>query len=157
VGVKEVIMAVLTPTPLTAAPKDRKPRAVRRFGYVVAALVNALMLFAVNRWPGWDAVPFLTDDTEQVLPWVNASIVTGLVVNLLYLGYDRRWFRSLGDVVTTAVSTTAMLRIWDVFPLDLSEGWETVARVLLALGLAGTLIAFAVALVAFVRAVGKSR
>jgi hypothetical protein len=129
--------------------------AARRFGYLVAALVNAAMLFAVNRWPGWDALPFLTAETERVLPWVNASIVAGLVVNLVYLVHDPLWFRGLGDMVTTAFSLAAMVRIWDVFPLDLTDGWQLVARVLLALGIVGTLIGFVAGLVAFVRDVRR--
>ena len=141
-------MAVVTNRPATAPRKARPSLAARRFGYVVAALVNAAMLYLVNRW---DVLPFLTPDTEQVLPWVKASVVAGLVVNVLYLVRDPRWFRALGDMVTTAFSLAAMVVIWDVFPLDLTDGWELVARTLLVLGVVGTAIGFVVALVTLVR------
>lgn len=149
-------MTITTSPPVSSAGKSRPSLAARRFGYLVAALVNAAMLYAVNVWPGWDVLPFLTQDTEQVIPWVNASIVAGLVVNLVYLGHDPQWLRALGDMVTTAFSLAAMLRIWDVFPLDLSEGWELVARTLLGLGIVGTVIGFVVALVTLVRTAGRS-
>ena len=32
----------------------------RRAGYVVGAVVNAAILYAVNRWPGWETVGFLS-------------------------------------------------------------------------------------------------
>ena len=154
-------MTVITPTPpAPASRKVRQPLAARRFGYLMSALVNAAILYAVNVWPGWDVLPFLTQDTEQVLPWVNASIVVGLVANVLYVVRDPRWFRALGEMVTTAVSVAALLRIWDVFPLHFDEGgfdWELLARILLGLGIVGTAIAFVVALVTFVRTLGEAR
>lgn len=150
-------MTVIASPPARTA-KPRPSLAARRFGYLVAALIDAVMLYLINGRPGWDVLPFLTSETEQVIPWVNASIIAGLVANLAYLGHDPRWFRALGDMVTTAFSFAAMVRIWQVFPLSFDEGgfdWELVARILLALGLVGTLIGFVVALVTFVRALGQ--
>jgi hypothetical protein len=157
--VKEVVMTVTsTPTPARPSthhrPAKRPPPAVRRFGYLVAASVNAAMLYAVNAWPGWDALPFLTSETGQVLTAVNASIVAGIVVNLVYLGHDPRWLRGLGDMVTTAFSLAALLRIWEVFPFYFSgDGldWALLVRVLLVLGVVGTAIGFVTGLIAFVR------
>jgi hypothetical protein len=119
-----------------AAP--RPSRGARRFGYAVASAVNALLLYLVNVRPGWDAVPFLTDDTTVVLGAVNASIAAGLVVNLVHLIADPRRLRALGDVVTTAVGLYALVRIWQVFPFDVTDGWTTVLRVLLVVGVAGS-------------------
>jgi hypothetical protein len=71
--------------------RTRAPRpsvATRKAGYGIGAAVNALLLGAVNQWPGWDAVPFLTQDTTFVLGWVNASIVVALAANLLYAVAD---------------------------------------------------------------------
>ncbi len=148
-------MTVTASPPPRTARKPRPSLAARRFGYLVAALVNAAMLYLVNGRPGWDVLPFLTSDTEQVLPWVNASIVAGLIVNLIYLGHDPRWFRALGDMVTNLFSIAAMLRIWAVYPLDVPDSWELVARTLLGLGIVGTVIGFVVALVTFIRTLGE--
>ena len=56
------------------APSTRVSTGTRRTGYVIAVLVNLALLVGINVWPGWDAVPFLTGETELVLPIVNASI-----------------------------------------------------------------------------------
>jgi hypothetical protein len=130
----------------------RKSVASRRVGYVVAVLVNAAMLYAVNRWPGWQEVPFLTKDTELVVGLVNATIVVNLVANLVYLARDPRWLKALGDVATTAVGLAAMVRIWKVFPLDVSDRWELLVRALLVLGIVGSAIAIVVGIVRFGRA-----
>lgn len=136
---------------MTLTAPERTSATGRRAGYVVAVVVNALMLYAVNGWPGWDAVPFLTDATPQVLGWVNASILVNLLANMAYLTRDPPRLRALGDLVTTGVGLLAMVRIWQVFPLDVEAGWETVARVLLVVGIVGSGIGMVVALGRLVR------
>jgi hypothetical protein len=123
-------------------------------GYAVGAVVNALVLVAVNWWPGWDAVPFLTADTRLVLGWVNASIVVGLLANLMYAVSDPPWLRALGDGVQNVVGLVAMVRLWQVFPVHFAPGgfdWELVARVFLGIGIVGASIAIVVALVRLAR------
>jgi hypothetical protein len=43
---------------MTAQAPVRAPIAARRTGYVIAALVNVCIWFAINLWPGWARVPF---------------------------------------------------------------------------------------------------
>jgi hypothetical protein len=145
-------------TPLGQQSPARTPRsprptpAARRAGYVVAVVVNAAMLYLANRWPGWEAVPFLTDATVLVIGLVNASLVAGVVANLVYLVADPPRLRSLGDLVTTSIGLAAIVRIWQVFPFDVSgTPWEAVLRVLLALAAFGSGVGIVVALVGLVR------
>lgn len=134
--------------PLTSRPRP----GARRAGYIVAAVVNAVMLYLVNRWPGWEAVPFLTDATVLVLGIVNASFVVGIVANLVYLVADPPRLRALGDLVTTGVGIAAIVRVWQVFPFDLGgTPWEVVVRVLLVVAMLGSGVAIIVALVRLVR------
>lgn len=139
---------------MATAARRRPSPASRRAGYLVAAGLNGLFLYLVNRRPGWESVPFLTDETEQVLGLVNASITAGLVANLVYLFADPPRLRSLGDLVTTGIGLAAMVRIWQVFPFSFDEGgfpWETVFRWVLGLGIVGSVIGIVVALVTLVR------
>lgn len=136
------------------ATRRRPSVAARRVGYVVAVLVNAAMLYLANAWPGWEAVPFLTDDTRLVMGLVNASIIASIVVNLVYLMHDPRWLGALGGVVSTSVGLLALLRIWQVFPFDFGDSsfdWELVARILLGVGMVGSLIGIVSGFVSFVR------
>lgn len=130
----------------TKAQTDRA--AGRRAGYVVAVLLNAAMLYAVHVWPGWEVLPFLTEETPQVLGLVTASIVAGLLANIVYLVSDPAWLRTLGDLVTTSTGLAALIVIWQVFPFDFtpySFDWELVARVLLVVAIVGSAIGILVA------------
>jgi hypothetical protein len=151
VGAEVTLMSVVTERP-------RAPVAARRVGYGVSVAVNALLLYAVNVWPGWDVLPFLTGDMHQVLGWVNASMAAGVVANLVYLVHDPRWLKALGDVVTTAIGLAALLRMWAVFPFDFGDSsfdWTTAAHVLLAVGAVGSVIGIVVSAVTFFRTVGR--
>ena len=138
----------------TTTTRARPSPAARRSGYIVAAVVNAVVLYLVNRRPGWDALPFLTPDTTKVLGLVNASIIAGIVTNLVYLVADPPRLRSLGDLVTTGIGLAAMVRIWQVWPISFEPGgfpWDTVFRWLVAIGIVGSVIGIVVALVTLAR------
>jgi len=134
---------------------EGRKRVARRAGYVVAAAVNAVLLYLINGRPGWDVLPFLTGDMAKALPLINLSLVAGIAVNLVYVIRDPRWLVAAGGVVTTGVGLAAVIRLWQVFPFDFATGsaWETIARILLLLGMAGSVIGLVVQIVALVRAV----
>ncbi len=128
--------------------------AYRRIGYVVSILVGAAILYAANRWPGWDAVPFLTDETPQVLGIINISLLVGIVLNALYFVSDRPRLKALGDIVTMTIGIVVLARVWQVFPFDFGAAtfpWDTVVRVLIVLGIVGSGIGIIAALVTLVR------
>jgi hypothetical protein len=136
------------------APVRRPSVAVRRVGYLVAAAVNAALLYVVNVWPGWQALPFLTEDTGQVLVLVNLSLVVGVVANVVYLTYDPPWWKSLGDVVTTGVGMAVLVRVWQVFPFDFhgaSFNWALLVRGVLVVALVGATIGIVAQVVSLLR------
>lgn len=134
---------------------DRSPSAVvsARVGYLVAVVVNLVMWYVINIQPGWQAVPFLTQETTLVLPFVNASIIAAIGVNLLYVFRDPAWLRGLGDVVATTLGLVAMVRIWQVFPVDFVDGslWRLLARWVVAVGIVGSVIGIVAAFSKLVR------
>jgi len=133
-------------------PPEPAGAAARTGGYVGGAVANVLMLVLVNRWPGWEVVPFLTDQMPLVLGLVNATFVVAIVVNLVLAVGDPPRLKALGDLAIAGVGSAALLRIWQVFPFDVhGTVWETVIRVLLVVGLVGSGIAILVALVRLVR------
>lgn len=132
---------------------ERPSVAARRAGYVIAVLINAAMLFGINIWPGWDVLPFLTDDFTQVLAWVNASIVVSLALNVLYLFKDTKRSKALGDTVSLAVALAVSVLMWRVFPFDFGDStfdWALVFRIVLGVAIVGTAIAIIVNLVSLV-------
>lgn len=138
----------------TALAVDRRRRrsspAARRWGYAVAIVVNVVMWFVINKWPGWSAWPPLTDATEQVLWWVNASLWVGVAANVVLLAYDPRWLKALTDLLTTAVGLVVLRRIWQVFPFDFRAGtydWALIVRIVLVVAIVGSIIGLVVQLV----------
>jgi hypothetical protein len=122
-------------------------------------MVNALMLLAANIWPGWEVVPFLSRETPLVMSWVNVAIVVNLVANAAYFLRDPVWLRSVGDLVTLGVGTAVMVRIWQVFPFDLTGSgmdWALVLRIVLVLGIFGSVIGMIAAAGTLVRNAPRS-
>lgn len=131
-----------------------------RGGNVVSALVNAAMLWGINIWPGWQVLPFLTADMTRVLGIINASLIAGIVANLVFVVIRNRGIMALGNLVVLGIGLAAVLRVWEVFPFDFGDswsGWPVVVRVLLGLGIAGSIIGALVEIVALFRSPGGSR
>jgi hypothetical protein len=132
------------PSAPSEPPQLRLPTPAKRFGYLVAAAINGVMLWVVHqlldwRWPG-----FLTDDFELVLGLVTASLIASIVVNLVLAVHHRGRFRALADLVTAAFGLAVGLRMWEVFPFDFTgyaTDWSGPVRVALGVGIAATGIA----------------
>ena len=122
---------------------------------MLGAVVNAVLLWWVNIAPGWQVVPFLTDDMRQVLGLVNASLAVGLASSLV--SAVLLWFRlrAFGDLVhNELVGLAALVRLWQAFPFDLGgQGfdWDLVVRCALVLGMVGSVIGALVAVVRLIR------
>jgi hypothetical protein len=129
----------------------------RRGSAAAGVLANLVLLLLIHAWPGWEVVPFLTEETTQVLGLVNASLLTGIAVGLVQLVRTEAWLVPAGSLVTSAVGLAATVRVLTVFPFDLSPGWETVVRVLLVLGVVGAAIGMLVALISLLRLVSAAR
>jgi hypothetical protein len=133
----------------------RRPSvATRRSGYVIAAAIIAAMWYVLNVWPGWQQVPFLTDETSQVLWLVNFSLLINITVNAVYLAFDPPWFKALGELVTTVIGLAVLAQIWRIFPFDFSGttvNWAFIARFVLVLAIVGAAIGIVVQLVTLVR------
>jgi peptidoglycan biosynthesis protein MviN/MurJ (putative lipid II flippase) len=127
---------------MTTTQTRRPSTASRRAGYVIAVAINAVLLWLIHAWPGWDAVPFLTADFDTVLWLVDVSILVTIALNLLYLVRDPRRLTAAGAVVTTAVGLAAAVRMLQVFPFDFgdSDFWPVVFRVLLWVAIVGSVI-----------------
>ena len=126
-----------------------------RSGNLGSAIVNALLLYGINMWPGWQVLPFLTADMSRVLDLINASLIAGIIVNLVCVVIHARTLVALGNLVVIGFGVAAMLRLWEVFPFDFGTGWSgwpVLVRVLLVLGIVGSAIGAVVEVVNLFRA-----
>ncbi len=144
-----------TPPQIRDESRSRRPEG-RRFGYFVAAAVNAVVLWIAHHLLEWEWPRFLTADFDEVLPILSASLVAAIVVNLLWVVHDPPWLKALGNVVTSAFGVAVGVRTWQVFPFDFSTysiDWSTLIRVAVAVGVIGSAIGLIVHVVRLVAAV----
>ena len=91
----------------------------RRFGYVVAIIVNVALLYVFNNLLKWN-LPFLflTERFEDCLWAINLSLVATIVGNALFLGYDAQWFKSIVQIVLNVFGFRSVYTIYKIFPFD---------------------------------------
>ncbi len=132
----------------TASKRSRSaPAPARRFGYLVAIAINVWFLWLVNQFPIWEWPRFLTDQFEEVLPIVTASILAGIIVNAMFFLYDPSWFKALGNMITAGFGFAVAWRMFQVFPFDFatySVNWSWLARLVLMIAMIGTAVGFIV-------------
>ena len=125
-------------------PRSATGTAFARAGYVVAMIVNAVILVIANNLLSWGFPAFLTDDFRRVLPLINFSLVATIVVNFVYLGRDTPWFKALCQAGLGVISLAATIRFLRVFPFDFTMypgfEWAVVARVVLWIAVVGSAI-----------------
>ncbi|MET8997606.1 hypothetical protein [Amycolatopsis sp. NPDC004169] len=139
----------------TGVRSRRPPVRARLAGYLAGVVVNGVLLALINGQPGWVAVPFLTAGFSSVLGAVDLALVTGLVTGFLHLWHDPERLVIVDGFVTTGAGLVALVRIWLVFPLDFGAtpvDWAAVARGVLAIGIAGSVLGLISGLVDLVRA-----
>ncbi len=136
------------PSPVEPGAHDRAatrraPVGARRFGYLVAIVLNIALLVVVFVWPAWWALPFLTAETTQVLPLIAAQAWIGIAINVIWIVVDPPWLRALGDVVTSAVGLAVAWAVLQVFPFDFGASdvpWETLVLVVVWIAVIGSAI-----------------
>ena len=91
----------------------------RRFGYIVAIIVNVALLYVFNNLLRWN--PPLLNLTERFTDclWaINLSLLATIVGNILFLGYDAQWFKSLVQIVLNCFGLLSAYTLYRVFPFD---------------------------------------
>jgi hypothetical protein len=117
-----------------------KERAARKIAYGASVVVNLVMLFVINNLLEWDWFRFLTTDFGPMLWLINVSLVATVLINLVWLGYDPVWFRSLSQIGLNLISAVVTIRMYQVFPFDFSAyefNWAPVARLAIILTMVG--------------------
>lgn len=140
-------------------PAGTAPSApARKFGYLVAVAVNAVLLWVVHNLLDWEWTRFITEEWDQVLPILTTSLIAAIVVNTLYIVFDPKWFKSLTQIVLSGISLAVTVRMLRVFPFDFTAydfPWETFVRVGLVVGIVGISIAIVVETVKLIGAIAR--
>ena len=142
---------------LRSKTRPRPSPASRRFGYVIAIVINIVLIVIANNLLDWGWFTFLTNDFSDVLWLLNVSLAVGIAANLWYVVNDSRRPKAFGQTVTNVMSMLVSIRMLQVFPFDFS-GWDTnwswLIRTLIILAIAGSAIG---AIVELVKLIGTAR
>ncbi len=127
-----------SPAPQLLAAKSGPT--VRKTSYTAAVVVNLVMLFVINNLLSWDWFRFLTADFGPLLWLINVSLVATILINLVWLGYNPVWFRSLSQIGLNLISALVTVRMYQVFPFDFSTyefDWAPLVRLVIILAMVG--------------------
>lgn len=126
----------------------------RRAGYVIAVLINAVLLWLINVSPGWQALSWLTERFADVVWLINLSLFASLVANAVFVVFDPPRFRAACQIVISLIGLGASVLLLQVFPFDFtaySLPWATFTRVVLVIAIVGSAISVVVEVVRLVR------
>jgi hypothetical protein len=116
------------------AERRRPTRGTRCLGYGISIGVQAALLIVVNNLVEWDILPFITEEFNDLVPYITVSLVASIVVNAVYFAFDPRWFKSFGQAILNAISLVVIVQTYRIFPFDFSGSsfnWTAVTRVCL--------------------------
>ncbi|WP_181578406.1 hypothetical protein [Arthrobacter sp. AQ5-05] len=122
-------------------------------------LVNIVLVLLATGSPGWRALPFLTEETQQVIGLVVAALIAGAVVNFINLALDIVWVKAVGDIVTSVFALAVLTRLWRLFPFDFGSSgidWGLVTRVLIVAAIAGCVLGVLAEIIVLLRTAATS-
>ena len=144
-------------TDLSTGGKKKPPNRVSN--YIPSVIFNAAVLFVVNKLPDWN-IAFITADYPDILRAVNMSLIVHIAGNLILIFIHPLLLHHLANTVFSVFSLVAAWVIFSVFPFDFSAvvgSWlNTVVRICLIVGIAGSGVSIVVNLVRAVIAMFKS-
>jgi hypothetical protein len=99
--------------------------------YIGAVIANGFILFALNNLYNW-GVPFLTESYQNCRWAINVSLGTVIIVNFVFIFFDRERFKHLLQVFTNAASFLALYVVNGIFPFVFAKpAWFIAIKVLL--------------------------
>lgn len=107
---------------------------------IVSLVVNLALLLLLNVVPGWQALPFLTEQAALVVPYVSFSLAAAAVGAGLQLLAPTAWMRGLTGAIGSAFALIASVALWQVFPFDVPDPWPVILRILIGLGIFGAIV-----------------
>ena len=111
--------------------RRRPSRGTRWFGYGVSIVVELALLILVNNLVEWDIAPFITEEFNDLVPYINVSLIVSMLVNAVYFAFDPRWFRSFTQAILNVISLVVVFQTYRIFPFDFSGSdfnWTAVTR-----------------------------
>lgn len=123
--------------------KENVPRKEKSVAnYYIAMAVDIVLLYVLNNLRYMN-ISLITDNFTFCLWAINLALGIGIIGNFILLLYRPLWFHNTVQVILSALAILGVYVVFKTFPFDLgSEIWETVAKAILILIMAGIAITF---------------
>jgi hypothetical protein len=137
-------------TPVQQLPHSfpgTRPAPVRRVGYAVAIVGNAMLVYVVHHLLEWGWPHFLSPRFDEVVPIITLALVASIIANTVFVFFDPDWLRALAGSITSAIGFVAALWLYQTFPFDFStyeRDWSTLARLVVMSVMLGAAIGLVV-------------
>jgi hypothetical protein len=106
--------------------------------YIGAIIANGFILFALNNLYKW-GVPFLTESYQDCLWAIDVSLGAVIIVNFVFIFYDRDRFKHMLQVFTSAASFMSLFVIHSIFPFVFpGAAWYIALKVFLIVAIVVT-------------------
>jgi hypothetical protein len=103
----------------------------RIIDHAVSIVVSIILLFIFNSLLSW-RIPFLTDSYIKCLWAIDLSIGSTIIVNFVFLFYEKEWFRHLMHLFLDIFAMIAAYTIYSVFPFSFTaKVWQNTTNIVL--------------------------
>lgn len=122
----------------------------RIFGYLVSIIINLIILYAINNLLDWK-IPALTIDFEKVIIYFNYSLSATILINIIFLTYDRKTFKAFAQMIANLFGIYALYKFFVIFPLNFAEqNYDLIARIVVVFAIFGTAIGVIIESIKFI-------
>jgi hypothetical protein len=111
-------------------------------GYIAGAFFTFIFFYLINRY--WPVIPHIKSSFVAVLWVINISMLFSIIANIVLAIYNGYYFRHILKLVENLFGVAVILTFYKIFPHDLSETGQTIAYILIIIGLIGTVISILV-------------
>lgn len=134
---------------------EKQASSGKRFGYIIAMLVNAALIYVFNNILSWN-IPFLLPTFEDCLWVIRLSLSATIFVNFIFIFFDVNWFHHLMQVILNVFSWLSTYFLYTIFPFEFpSELWTQIAKIVFIFLLVVIPIGTLVELIQFLRKVNR--
>ncbi len=100
--------------------KSGKDKEVRRSEFVIAIVVNIILLYIFNNLLNWH-ISFIASSFQNVLWIINLSIGFNIIFNVLFIFYQPEWFRDSLQIILNILGFLVVYFLYTVFPFNFNQ------------------------------------
>jgi hypothetical protein len=129
--------------PSSGKKSPGKKPAARKIGYIFAIAFLLVFLYLVRHLDNWK-IPWLTEEFDKCLFYIELSIYASILVQALLILYDNAWFKHLMQALGNVFGALSIIMLYVIYPFDFGNAsWEKWVKI-------GLLVLFIVTVISII-------